>query len=893
MRITSCRSVIAKGSQVALGALAIAIAAPSWAQTATPVPDTSAAPAQASDQAAADAPGEVVVTGSRIRGVAAVGSNVISVDQAQIAQEPVTNTNDLLRRVPQVVGLGTNRAGGSAQNGAANVTRGAGINLRGLGIGATLLLYDGQRFPAQGLQGQFTDPSVIPTIALSRVEVVADGASAIYGSDAISGVVNFILRKDFNGIEAKGRLGISGGDYSEKQASMIAGHRWDGGWAMIAGEYNANSALRGYDLPFYQDDNRYRGGRDLRTTNCNPGTITVGGNTYAIPTGGVTASNVGSLVAGTSNKCFYQTQDAVIPEQQRVNVVGAASQELGDHIRLFANGFYSRRWGTTLGTGRTVNATVRNTNPFFVSPVAGATSVTVAYHLLPEIGPEQNPYAGDYFNLTGGVEAKLFSDFRLTAYYSHGRSYDNSDRVSGVNATALANALADTNPATALNVFGGPNNPATLAKINDAFFVITGKTQLDVLNAQVDGSLFSLPGGKVRIAFGAEHRREYFYSDLIQGSQAAQTHTTDSSARTVDAVFGELYIPIFSAENGSPGMEQLSLSAAGRYENYSDSGHTTNPKFGITYKPIKDLTFKASYGTSFRAPTYVERSSKAAGAGLYFDTLPDTTSPTGTSIGIGIAGGNPSLVPETAKTWSFTGEFSPSFAPGLVFNASYFRINYYNQILSLRGTPGILNNPQYAAYVTRNPSATAIAALVNSGLPINGAINQSLVTFIVDGRRQNIGTTLVRGIDFGVNYDWSMLGGKFDVGLQGTYFTQFLVSTAPGSPLVEVSNTINYPQKFRAQATIGGSFGGWLVRVTENHLSPYLNNSLSPVQRVSPYDTVDFSISRQVTENLTFGFDVRNLFDRQPPFVDTTRGYDPQSADPVGRLISANLSLKF
>jgi iron complex outermembrane receptor protein len=179
------RRLVRTLSGVACGALAFAIAMPAAAQTAQPVtqadptPTTPSAPATAladdetppaSASSATNA--DIVVTGSRIKGVAAVGSAVIAIDQAKIAQEPVTSSADLLRRVPQIVGLGQNRNGGTAQNGAANATRGSGINLRGIGTNATLVLYDGKRLPPQGTQGQYTDPSVIPSIMLSRVEVV-------------------------------------------------------------------------------------------------------------------------------------------------------------------------------------------------------------------------------------------------------------------------------------------------------------------------------------------------------------------------------------------------------------------------------------------------------------------------------------------------------------------------------------------------------------------------------------------------------------------------------------------------------------------------------------------------------------------------------------------------
>ncbi|MDB5670272.1 MAG: TonB-dependent receptor, partial [Alphaproteobacteria bacterium] len=739
-------NLLSLGAQAALGAIAIAISAPALAQTPQPAtPDTSdPAPAAAARSAADSGAAEdtaIVVTGSRIRGIAPVGSNVISVDQERIAETPVVSTNDLLRRVPQVVSLGANRQGGSAQNGAANATRGAGINLRGIGTNATLLLYDGKRFPPQGTQGQYTDPSVLPAIALARVEVVADGASAIYGSDAIAGVVNFILRKNFDGAEFRARSGFTEGGYDEQQVAGIVGHRWQGGSAMLSAEFTHNSHLRGYDLDFYQDNNLSRGGRDLRSTFCNPGTITVGGGTYAIPVGGVSAANVGTLVRGSSNRCFYNGLDTVIPEQKRYNVVGAVSQEIGDRIRLFADGFYSYRNGTIASISN-VTATVLNTNPFFVSPVAGATSETVTYSLVPQLGRASfNPYHGETWNLSGGAEAKLFGDWSGTVYYAHGQSSDVADRHLGLNAAALTAALADTNPATALNVFGGPNNPATLAKLEDNLFIITGRTRLDVANIQFDGSLFRLPGGNVRLAVGGEYRKEYTFTDLTTGSSLARTSVADAGTRNVKAVFGELFVPVFGADNARPGLEQLSLSVAGRYERYSDFGGTTNPKFGITYKPVAGVTFRGSYGTSFRAPTFTEVSTIAGGAGLYYDTLPG---PSGNLTGIGIAGGNPGLKPETAKTWSAGVEIAPKVTPGLRATLTYFDINYTNQIQALRGTPGILTNPLYTSFVTFNPSAAQVQALIASGLPINQAINANVVQFIVDGRRQNLGTSLVK-----------------------------------------------------------------------------------------------------------------------------------------------------
>ncbi|MGI4879251.1 MAG: hypothetical protein ACRYG4_17385, partial [Janthinobacterium lividum] len=148
-------------------------------------------------------------------------------------------------------------------------------------------------------------------------------------------------------------------------------------------------------------------------------------------------------------------------------------------------------------------------------------------------------------------------------------------------------------------------------------------------------------------------------------------------------------------------------------------------------------------------------------------------------------------------------------------------------------------------------------------------------------------------IDFGLNYDWAIGNAKVDAGVQGSYFTEYKFRAVPGAPQVDVINTINFPQKFRMQADVGVKLDKLHGRVTVNHLSGYSNTTVTPVQAVSAYDTVDLYVGYDVTRQLTLSVDVRNLFDRNPPFVDTTRGYDPQSVNPVPRLISVTAGVKF
>ena len=867
---------------VAAGVLSIGLAMPASAQTAEPVD------VEAIDEAAP----EILVTGSRIRGVSAGGSNVIAIDQAKIEETPVNSTADLLRRVPQIMTLGANPNGGTAQNGAANVTRGSGINLRGLGNTATLLLHDGKRFPPQGTQAQMTDPSVIPTIAVDRVEVVADGASAIYGSDAVAGVVNLLLRKDFDGFEVRARAGFAGeGDYKEQNISAIYGRRWNTGWAMIAGEYSHNNALWGADLDWYQRDNTYRGGRDLRTNFCDPGTITVGGTTYAIPTGGVTQATVDTLVPGTQNKCFYDgEEDVIIPSMERKSVIGAFSQDLSDSVRVFGDFFYSHRDGS-IPRATTVTATVPNTNPFFVSPVPGATSVRVTWSPFPQYGRLMNPYSAYSWNASGGIEASLGGDLKATAYYSHGESKDVlSRRKNGVNSAAVVAALADTNPATALNVFGGPNNPATLEKIVDNLFIVTGASRLDVLNAQVDGSLFELPGGSLRFAVGGEYRKEYTFTDLARGSSTNVAHDTDDGSRNVKAVFGELYVPIVGAGNAMPGIEELTLSVAGRWEEYSDFGTTTNPKIGLSYRPIDAVRIRASYGTSFRAPTFTEVSDTGGGAGLYYN--PNAVGPNGNLSGISIGGGNPNLKPESATTWSVGAEVTP--LDGLMLSLTYFDVDYKNQIQALTGTPGLLTNPLYSRFVNLNPTPAEIEALRTSGLPIVDAdALTGVVQYIADTRRQNLGRALLSGLDFVAAYRWQWGDVALDAGVSGSYMTKYKFEPVQGAGLSDVLNTINFPQKFKLQADVGAEFGIFRTRVILNHLSEYRNTAVTPVQKVDSYQTVDLYVGADITENITLSAEVRNLFDRDPPFVDSSFGYDPQSVTSLPRLFYVSAKVKF
>ena len=301
-----------------------------------------ASPALAQDEVADAATdggdsGDIVVTGSRVRGAAPVGSTVISIDRGDIEDSSAATIDRLIREIPQVLDLGVSENSRGQTGGSGNITYGNTINLRGIGPYATLILIDGHRVV---YNSRSIDPSVLPTLGVERVEVVADGASAIYGSDAIAGVVNLIPRRSLNGVEAFARLGVSDdGDFDEWGFGAAVGHVWDGGQLMMAYEHIKRSALSGDDRPFFTGDQRPFGGADYRFTRCAPGTITAGGVNYAIPAGGVTQATAASLVAGTTNLCTETAGQDLFPEQTYDSVNGTGTLEVTDWLTLFFDAF--------------------------------------------------------------------------------------------------------------------------------------------------------------------------------------------------------------------------------------------------------------------------------------------------------------------------------------------------------------------------------------------------------------------------------------------------------------------------------------------------------------------------------------------------------------------------
>ncbi|MES3021748.1 MAG: TonB-dependent receptor [Pseudomonadota bacterium] len=872
------------------------------------------APAAAAPAPAAEKIEAVVVTGSRIRGVAPVGSSVTSLTRADIDQSGAVSTAQMLQEIPQVFNLGVSENSRGQGGGSGNITYGSSVNLRGIGPYATLTLINGHRAVAQGTTGASIDPSIIPTLALQRVEIVADGASAIYGSDAVAGVVNLILRRKVDGPEAFVKYGTAD-QYSERQIGALWGTEWKGGSFTAAFQNDDQTALSGRDRDFFSGDLRAQGGGDFRSTQCAPGNIVIAGTSYAIPAGGVTAANRAALVAGTSNKCDNLKYADLVPRKERNSGTFTFNQELGHGISLYADGFATRRQYEFRPTMLASNLNVPSTNPFYVRPIGApaGSSETVTYSFANEL--PQNTNFGESKSIQGtiGADIALGANWKAGVLYTYGKNNDQANTLHGLNNAAVTAALASTNPLTALNPFGsGPNNPATLAAISNNVSISPGETIFQNYQLKADGPVMDLPGGKMRAAFGYEGQK--ISSEGGQTTGPATNPVTGSLklSRDIDSVYGEVLVPVFGASNALPFVQKLDLDLAVRHDKYSDVGGTTNPKVGINWVPLKGLTLRSSYGTSFRAPglTQIKGFSNGGKGGLFVQNYSDPTNNGALRVGVTLNGGDPSLTPETATNKSFGFDWDIPLGNRTKLSMTYFDIKYENQVTNYLADLTILNREASFAgtgIIQRNPDPAFVAQTIANYAVLSGVL-PSTWTLFVDGRNRNLGKSVTQGVDFQASTrvateNW----GNFGFGLSGTYFTKYEVATSPGAAMVDQLNVIYNPLRFKTRLAVNWGLGAWYLNAFANYQNGYTNNLAAPSQRVASFTSVDARAAYEFNgdngpawmKGTTVALGVVNMFDRQPPFVNIAQsangggGFDPTLTNPVGRTVSISLNKRF
>lgn len=856
----------------------------------------------------------IVVTGSRIGGVAPVGAAVTALGREEIETTGAVTLDRMIRELPQVFDLGFSENSRAQSGGNGNATFSNSVNLRGLGPFSTLIIMDGHRMTSNG---RAIDPSVLPTLGVERVEVIADGASAIYGSDAVAGVVNLIPRRTLDGGEAYARIAPTGdGDFWEWSAGIALGKVFDRGQIMVAFEHAFRSNLSGDDRDFFTSDQTASGGPDYRINACSPGTLVYGGQTYALPDS-LTTANVANLTAGTQNLCEAQAGQDLFPEQKYNSLSSTATYEITDNIALLFDGYYSKREFVRTPGAITSTLAVPETNAFFIAPAfytPGSGGYQIAYNFQNDISLDQLVGYQENWQITPGLRVELPHDWTFEARVGYGKATDRADAGFGLNRNALAAALNSSDPATAFDPYGGGRTASsTIAGMFDAEANFPTNGELTTFQAGFDGPLFEIPGGDIRLAAGYE--RQDFTMILGQGTPAPREYN-----RKVDSAYLEVLLPLVGPENAMSGIQDLELNVAVRYDDYSDVGHTTNPKIGVNWVPTDGVKFRASYGTSFRAPTFPEIFGNSSRLYVQAYTNPDPNGPPRISGYTYGSGPNPDLGPETATTWTMGVDLD--LVENMKLGLTYFDIAYKDTIAGLLSNLSVLTlADEYAgtdvilfgqaAYdrlndLITNEGKTILQFPGTSRACDSGADIASCI--FVDGRSLNLGRAKMKGIDLNAQY-WMEVSAQDSLTfmVNATYLTAYKVAFTPGGDPVSLRNQIFNPMKFKARASVTWERGAYSARLQATHVNGYTNTLVNPNESVGSYTPVDFALTWRASDSFDTGFldrlsvtfEVRNLFDTDPPYVNVapasngSGGYDATNTNPIGRLFSLAVRTEF
>ena len=864
--------------------------------------------------------GEVLVTGSLIRGPSASPSPITTLSTEDMDRAGRGSVAEALGALPQNFGgtatpatfLSVADAGGS------NTTLSTGIDLRGLGPDSTLVLLNGRRLAGTGSRGEFADLSSLPNAAVERVDVLLDGASALYGSDAVGGVVNVILRRDFDGQESRLRIGAAEGGAEELMTSHVIGRRWSSGAALLSWEYREQAGLSGSDRSYAATgDLRPWGGPDHRTLFSSAGNIVAFDPvsagyvaTHAIrPGASGAATSPSDFVAGQANLSDRRAGAEIVPTQERQSVYARLRQGLGDRLEVSADVRYSLRDFAFATVAPAEIIRVTTANPHFVSP-SGASAHQIAYSFINDVAPQDGEGSARSLGATAGFDLPFLGDWNLSAYgaWAEERSHVFTPRLQfaylyealGVRPDSPA---TDYSPARDgfFNPFGagGLSNPLVNDLIGSGYTVTRQRSRVTSGNLLADGTVWSLPGGDLKLAVGGQYRREAFdrATETYISTLTPVTTAIAPQSRDIAALFAEARIPLVGTSNRRPGLERLELSLAVRAEHYEDFGSTTNPKIGLVWAPTEAFAVRASWGSSFRAPSLNELNEAVViGATSTFEGGVE-------KLAVIQLGGNPDLTPETADTLTLGFDYTRPEAFRL--SLSLFDIRFTDRI----GRPvaenidNALVDPALTGFVRRvDPSLpadlAAIEALINDPRFVPpGLYPAEAYAALLDGRWLNTGELRVRGLDFSLAHGIRLDAGRFDLDLAASWLFEYSRKLTPEAASETLLDQVGYPVDLRAQAGVRWTQEAWSARLGLNYVDDYRTSTGGGVDA---WLTADAQIRWSPTaiagvSGLDLTLNVRNLFDADPPFFDAASGYgfDAGQADPLGRVVSLQLTRRW
>ena len=934
---------VALRAGAALAAI-VAGASGAQAQSTLPPPEIEENPASTNDMP--NAQGEIIVTGSRIRrDPLSQEAPIVFIDEDDIAKSGLNSTTEVLQRLPSAGGglnskfnnsgnFGNPPDGGGVGAGAAE------IDLRYLGSKRTLVLVDGLRFvnaaSASGVPGS-VDLNAIPESMIERIEVLLDGASAIYGSDAIAGVVNIITKTQQEGFLASAQLGsyLDHGDGESQNYQLSWGNGTSGSTQVVVGaNYVKQNPISSGDREISMFPEPYA---TACTSSCSSGTplgrfIVLGQDLTLIAPVVGRAPTLADFrpFSSPADRFNFAPFNFILTPLERYGAFGHLRHEFAPDLNFNAKIMWNRREsknqaaplplfvGPDAGNGNLLDTiTIDATNPFnpFGVTLDSSNFAFIGRRVI-EGGPRRYNQKVDTAYGTATLDGRF--DFGGNNWFwdingIYGTNDAEQVMLGNINAANLARALGPvancTGECVPFNIFGGVGS-ITQAMLDYVGFEQNDRSEQKLwgVTANVTGGLFRLPGGTLGLAVGVEHR-DYsgsFDPDPIVaaglGSDIPALPT--SGGYNVDEAYAELNAPLLANITGA---ELLELNGAVRFSNYSESGSTTTFKGGVNWKPFRDLRLRGSYSEGFRAPTIGE----LFGTPSRFDQeLIDPCSadqnPTGSVLANCIAqgvptgyqqlnpqisvitGGNEDLTPETSKGWNVGAVFSPAAIPRFAAEVNYYDIKIDGAIQAVNA-----NTTLNRCVINDDPLACANITRTSSG-----QITQ------IRGLLQNIAGIETRGMDLNFSYrtaraSWGTLGFTLNNAFLFNY--DVIVPTATGTEVISREGTEqgSPDQAFPRHKAIGivdwvgNRFGATL---TGRYISA-VEESEADDNRMNSRLYVDTQLRftpAWMSERLGFAIGINNLFDKDPPGCISCglNNFDPTTYDVPGRYYYARASIK-
>ncbi len=872
----------------------------------------------------------VEVTGSaikRIEGETALPVQVIT--RAEIDKAGVTTAAELVARLSASANNLTD--GGSVAYGGFRDQMGFNAaNLRGLGVSSTLVLLNGRRMANFASPGDAAgvDLNSIPAAAIQRVEILLDGASSLYGSDAIGGVINFITRKDFSGIEINALAGntTEGGGANKRSATLAGGvgdYARDGFNVMGVLDLQKTSSLNASRRKFIQALDIPGRLPDLLSSATFPGNIKLDQNLdgseqrdllisegfkangkdviskYTVNPAAATGCNppanlyLPDGIGGVDGCTFdYMRDIELYPKSRKSSAFGRGVFNLGGGHQLFTEVSLARARTYYTGTPNRVDAemdvslvpALANTG-LAAFDAGDPRRVIVVRTRLAEAGLRTSELVSSANRFVLGTNGLLGGwDYEWALNHSTSRVSDR-DYQGYLNESMIMDGFA----AGTLNAFG-PSSAAGLALYEKA--QIRGEVRhatgdMDSLDFKASKALAQLAGGDLAFAFGGELRREkqnYHQSDalkqdLILGETSQGPDSDFGKSRKISAAFAEVSAPV---------TKQLELQAALRYEHYQVSGGAASPKLGLKFVPMPELLLRASIGKGFRAPSMSDlyRPLTQGSSATLTDPVCLAADPTNTvtdcsDLWTTLNYSNAKLKPEKSRQFSAGLVFEPR--RGINLNVDYWNIEK-SHLISTLGVDVILGNlTKYGDLVHRTAS--------------------NKIDFI-DLVKENRGKQRISGLDLGAALSGlKTTVGQFGLRLNGTLTLKSAQQTGDGDPFVSnlgVFINDGVVQRWRHTLSLDWDRGPFSATLSNSYLSAYDDQHVigKEDRRVGSYSLWNLSAGWEVTKSLALRAGVQNLFDKSPPFSQQAwfflSGYDPSYTDPRGRFayVSAKYSFR-